>query len=342
VVTLEGDASARGTERVLKHDFGLGRSLAAAGQIAAQAEADGYAGVWSSESVHDPFFPLLRAAEHTRSVDLGTSIAVALTRNPVVLASTARDLQDFSGGRFILGLGTQTRGHITHRFGLEWSRPAARMREFVRALHAIWDCWNGDGKLDFEGEFYRHTLMTPAFNPGPSEFAKPRVFLAAVGPVMAQSAGEVADGVLTHSFLTPGYFRDILLTAIDAGLARAGRAGGDFEIGLYPHIVPLTNEADTGKQLESARYEIAFHASTPAYRPVLEHHGWGDLQPELNALTKAGRWDEISALIDDEMLRTFAIIVPARQVEEEVRSRFGERVNRVSWRFASDATTTRR
>ncbi|MFH5824646.1 TIGR03617 family F420-dependent LLM class oxidoreductase [Georgenia sp. AZ-5] len=341
---VEGSAtgSRTGLGNVFKLDYGLGRSLKDAGEIAAEAEQDCYSGVWSSESIHDPFLPLLLAAGATSRVELGTSIAVALVRNPLVLATTARDLQEYSQGRFILGLGTQTKAHITRRFGEEWSRPVARMREFVSAMRAVWHCWDSGERLNFEGDFYSHTLMTPAFNPGPSTFGPPKVFLAAVGERMTQAAGEVADGLLCHSFLTPAYFRDVLLPALHRGLESSGRSIDDFEVGIHPHIVTGSTEEELAERIATVKYEIAFHASTPAYRAVLDHHGWGDLQPELNAMTKHGRWDELAGLIDDEVLRTFAVVARLHEVEAEVRRRYGDEVTRMSWRFASDSTTTKR
>ena len=207
----------------MKVDGGIGFDLSKAASAAKEAEEAGYSGIWSAETSHDPFFPLLVAAQHTKDIELGTGIAVAFARNPMLLANIAYDLQAASEGRFILGLGSQIKPHIEKRFSMPWSHPAARMREMVLAIRAIWDCWEKGTKLDFRGDFYSHTLMTPFFNPGPNPHGDARIFLAGVGALMTEVAGEVCDGFICHGFTTERYFREVTLPALERGRAKAGR-----------------------------------------------------------------------------------------------------------------------
>ncbi len=286
----------------MKIDGGIGAGLTNAGEAAREAEAAGYDGVWAAETSHDPFFPLLLAAEHTEHIELGTGIAVAFARNPMNLANIAYDLQSFSKGRFILGLGSQIKPHITKRFSMEWSQPAARMREMILAIRAIWDCWNNGTKLDFRGDFYTHTLMTPFFDPGPNPHGNAKIFLAGVGERMTEVAGETCDGFLCHGFTTERYLREVTLPALERGLDRSGRTLADIEISGPAFVVTGTNEQEMEASTKGVRQQIAFYGSTPAYRGVLELHGWGDLQTELNALSKQGEWVTMGDLIDDEML----------------------------------------
>jgi probable F420-dependent oxidoreductase len=315
----------------MKVDGGVGFDLARVGTSAQEAEAIGYDGVWTAETSHDPFFPLLLAAEHTSSLELGTGIAVAFARNPMTLAQVAYDLQSYSGGRFLLGLGSQIRAHITRRFSMPWSHPAARMRELILAVRAIWDSWNEGTKLDFRGDFYSHTLMTPFFNPGPNPHGNAKVFLAAVGEKMTEVAGEVADGILCHGFTTESYLREVTLPALERGLERAGRSREDFQLSLPAFVVTGTNEEELAASAKGTREQIAFYGSTPAYRGVLEHHGWGDLQDELNALSKQGQWSEMGERIDDEILGTFAVVAEPDGLAEGIRRRFGDTIDRLSF-----------
>ncbi|MHB8289367.1 MAG: LLM class F420-dependent oxidoreductase [Acidimicrobiales bacterium] len=297
---------------------------------ARELENAGYDGAWTSETGHDPFLPLSIAAEHTETLELGTAIAVAFARNPMNLASLANDLQIISKGRFILGLGSQVKAHIEKRFSMPWSQPAARMREMILAIRAIWDSWHNGSKLDFRGQFYTHTLMTPFFNPGPSLFGPPKLFLAAVGERMTEVAGEVADGLLLHGFTTERYLREVTLPALERGLERNGRDRTRFEIS-YPGFVVTGEDEETMRSAAHAvKSQIAFYASTPAYAGVLELHGWGGLQPTLNALSKAGKWEEMTGLVNDEMLATFAVVCEPEQVPQQVLARFGDIVDRFS------------
>ncbi len=317
----------------MRIDSGLGTELAkVAGRVTA-AEAAGLDCLWAAETTNDPFLSLALAAEHSSSVSLGTGVAIAFARNPMSLAYTTNQLQEYSGGRVVLGLGSQVRRHIEKRFSSTWSHPAARMREFVLALRAIWASWNEGGPAGFEGEFYTHTLMTPVFAPAPHEFGPPRVFLAAVGPLMNEVAGEVADGVLTHGICTARYLREVILPALDRGLAKSGRARDDVEVTCPGFISVVENVAATGKARDAMRRHVAYYASTPAYRPVLELHGWGDLQAELYACSKVGRWNDMAALVDDEVLDTLTIVCGPGELAGEVAQRYGGLVDRinVSW-----------
>ena len=213
----------------------------------------------------------------------------------MTLANVGYDLQQYSGGRFILGLGSQIKPHIDKRFSMPWSHPAARMREFVLAMRAIWACWNEGEKLDFRGEFYTHTLMTPFFNPGPNPHGVPKVFLAAVGERMTEVAGEVCDGMLVHGFTTERYLQEVTLPALERGYAAGGRKRDEFELSIPAFVVTGENDEAIEQADAAVRQQIAFYGSTPAYRPVLDLHGWGDLQDELNVLSKQGEWVEMGA-----------------------------------------------
>ena len=321
----------------MKIDGGLGSNLVTVPAEAEAAEAAGYDGVWTAETNRDPFFPLLLAAEHSSRLELGTGIAVAFARNPMILANIGWDLQAYSKGRFNLGLGSQIRPHIEKRFSMPWSHPAPRMREFILAMRAIWDCWQNGTGLEFRGDFYQHTLMTPFFNPGPSEYGPPAVYLAAVGERMTEVAGEVADGLLIHAFTTEPYLREVTLPALDRGLARAGRSRSDIQLSYPAFVITGSNDDEVRAADSSARRQIAFYGSTPAYRGVLDFHGWGGLQPELNALSKQGKWAEMGELIDDEVLQAFAIVCAPDQVAPAVTARFGGTVDRISFYAANAA-----
>src|SRR4051812_39201932 len=315
----------------MKVDGGVGFDLSTAAATAKEAEDAGYDGVWSAETSHDPFFPLLLAAEHTEKVELGTGIAVAFARSPMTLANVGYDLQQYSKGRFILGLGSQIKPHIEKRFSMPWSHPAARMRELILAMRAIWDAWDNDTKLDFRGDFYSHTLMTPFFNPGPNPFGDPKIFLAAVGELMTEVAGEVCDGLICHGFTTERYLREVTVPALERGLARSGRSIEDFEISGPFFVVTGTSEEEMAAAAKGVRQQIAFYGSTPAYRGVLELHGWGELQPELTALSKEGKWVEMGDLIDDDILHTFAVVAEPSQLAAGFKERYGDVVSRLSF-----------
>lgn len=305
-------------------------NLSTVAQVARDVEDLGYDGLMMAEMKRDPFLPLAIAAEHTSRVEIGTSVAVALPRNPIHLAHIGHDLQTFSGGRCILGLGSQIRAHVENRFSAEWVHPAARMEELVLALQAIWRCWNEGVPLDFEGRFYRHLRMTPEFNPGPTGHGPPRVFLGAVGETMTEVVGTVADGLFVHSFATERFLRQVTLPALDRGLARSGRSREDLEVCVILFAINGRNDEEIERARDAVRHQIAFYGSTPAYRPVLEVHGWGELQSELNRLSKLGRWSEMAGLVPDEILAAFAVDASLDDVRAAVDRRYGNLVDRVA------------
>ncbi len=312
-------------------DGGIGFAPSGVAAEAAKAEASGYDGVWSAETSHDPFLPIAIAAGATEKLDFGTGITVAFARNPMTLAVVANDLQLLTKGRFMLGMGSQIKPHITKRFSMPWSHPAPRMRELILAIRAIWKTWETGEKLDFRGEFYTHTLMTPFFNPGPNPHGNPKILLAGVGEQMTEVAGEVGDGFLVHGFTTERYLREKSLPALERGAVKANKKRRDLTVS-YPGFV-VTGQTD--KEIEAAdqavRQQIAFYGSTPAYRPVLELHGWGGLQSELNTLSKRGEWVKMGELITDDVLHAFAVVAPLDQVAPEVKRRFGDVVDRFSF-----------
>ena len=322
----------------MKVDGGLGGELRKAGGAAKVLEDQGYDGLWTAETAHDPFFPLLLASQQTERVELGTGIAVAFARNPMNLAQIAWDLQAASQGRFILGLGSQIKPHITKRFSMEWSKPAARMREMILAIRAIWACWNDGTKLDFQGDFYTHTLMTPFFNPGPNPHGNAKIALAGVGELMTEVAGEVCDGFLCHGFTTERYLREVTLPALERGAAKAGRSVADIEISGPAFVVTGGDEEEMERSKTGTKQQIAFYGSTPAYRGVLELHGWGGLQDDLNKMSKEGKWQEMGELITDEILHTFAVVAEPEKVAAGLEERYGDVVQRISFYapYASD------
>jgi probable F420-dependent oxidoreductase len=321
---------------------GYSATVDAAGAEAVGAEAFGYDGWWAAETQIDPFIACTVGAERTRRVEIGTAIAVAFARNPMTVAIQANDVHALSGGRFALGLGSQIKPHITKRFSMPWSSPAARMREFVLAVRAIWDTFATGAPLDFRGDFYSHTLMTPFFNPGPNPHGNPDVYVAAVGPLMTEAAGEVADGMLCHGFSTERYVREVTIPALERGRAKAGRTLEDFEITAPAFIVARDTEEEIAAGVQLVKAQIAFYGSTPAYRPVLDLHGWGALQDELNAMTKRGEWDRMPELIDDDVLHTFAVIGTPEGAVAEILRRYGDVATRVAIGVPDGADAERR
>jgi probable F420-dependent oxidoreductase len=267
-------------------------------------------------------------------LEVGTSIAVAFARNPMTLANIGWDLQAYSKGRFMLGLGSQIKPHITKRFSMEWSHPAARMREMILAIRAIWDTWENGTKLDFRGDFYTHTLMTPFFTPDAKElspFGTPKIFLAGVGELMTEVAGEVCDGFLCHGFTTEKYLREVTIPALARGRAKAGKTMEGFELVGPSFVVTGTTEEEMAAAAAGTRQQIAFYGSTPAYKGVLDIHGWGGLQEELNGLSKQGNWVEMGNLITDEILNTFAVVGEPERVAPELITRYGDVIDRLSF-----------
>jgi probable F420-dependent oxidoreductase len=286
-----------------------------AGVLFRDLERIGYDGAFSYETKHDPFLPLAVAAGYTEKMALGTAIAIGFARN---------------GGRFILGLGSQIRPHIVNRYSSVWSKPARRMKELVLAIRAIWDAWEGKSKLHFEGEFYRHTLMTPAFDPGPNPYGPPRIFTAGVQARMTEVAGEVADGFIAHPFSTRRSLQTHTLPALQRGLEKSGRSQRDFEVVCVTLVATGETEAELGAARAVVRKQLAFYGSTPAYRATLDCHGWGGLQPELNALSKVGRWDDMANLISDELLEAIAVVGLRREVASALAQRLAGLADSVS------------
>ena len=313
----------------MKIDAIIHGDLASAATSIRRAEDAGFDGAVSVEISHDPFLPLAMGAASTERIDLMTGIAVAFARNPMNVAVLANDINRLSGGRFIVGLGSQIKPHITKRFSMPWSDPAARRREFVLAMRAIWESWENGSPLEFRGEYYKHTLMTPMFSQGSSEVGNPRVFVAAVGPAMTAVAGEVADGLMAHGFTTPSYLRDVTMTNLAKGLDRSNRSRSDVEMTIPIMSAVGRDEAEIAPKRAAVRQQLAFYGSTPAYRGVLEHHGWGDVGDELNRLSKQGEWVAMADLITDEMLREFAVIGDLESVSAEIKQKFGGLVDRV-------------
>ena len=305
----------------MKIDGGLFTDLRAVPARVRDLEELGYDGAVSVETSHDPFLPLALGAEHSSRVDLITSVAIALARSPMTTAYTAYDLQALSGGRMILGLGSQIKPHVEKRFSMPWSAPAPRMREFVAALRAIWTSWETGERLAFRGDHYTLTLMTPFFSPAPSRVGPPRVYLGALGDRMCEVAGEVADGVLLHPFSTDRYVRERALPAVQRGLARAGRSRAALEFGVTPFVATGPDEEAVREALGPIRQQIAFYGSTPAYRTVLDLHGWGETQDELNALSKRGLWSDMAELITPEMLDAFVVQAPYDRLGEALGRR---------------------
>lgn len=287
----------------MKLELGLlTRDPAAAGQRAAEIEALGFDGTFSFEGPHGPFQPLVLAAAATERLELSTAIAVAFARSPMVMAQEAQDLQRISAGRFRLGLGSQIKAHIERRFDMPWSKPAARMREYVQAIRAIWASWSTGEPLDFQGEFWAFDLMPPFFNPGPNPFGDPLVAVAGVGERMVTVAGEVADELPVHPFHTTSFLEDVTLPAFERGLAGSGRTRDDVTITCQTMLMVGRDEQQLEAARDKCRAQLAFYGSTPAYRVVLDHHGYGDLQPELRELTRQNRWRDMPALIDEELV----------------------------------------
>ncbi|WP_181784617.1 TIGR03617 family F420-dependent LLM class oxidoreductase, partial [Pseudonocardia pini] len=294
---------------------------------AVAAEKAGYAGIGLPETRHDVFVSAALAARATSRLTLQTSIAVAFARNPMTVAQSANDAQLVSGGRFQLGLGSQVKQHVERRFGMPWGSPAARMEEFVAAVRAIWAAWAGGERLHFEGEHYRHTLMTEMFDPGPNPHGTPPVLLAAVGPRMTEVAGRVADGLLCHSLTTPDYLREVTLPAVRRA---RGEAAGAFTLALPVFTAVGVDEAGRARAEAGVRRQLAFYASTPAYRAVLDHHGWGELHERLNRLSRAHAWTEMAEAIDDDVLAAFAVSGTPQQVADGIADRYAGLVDRVS------------
>jgi probable F420-dependent oxidoreductase len=315
----------------MKVDANISADMSKVGDQVKHFESLGYDGVRIAELNHDPFLPLAVAADHSNRVELLTSVAVAFARNPMSMATIAHDLNAFSRGRMVLGLGSQVKPHIERRFSMPWYKAARQMREFIEAMHAIFDCWYNGERLEFIGEYYEHTLMPATFTPENLDYGRPRINLSATGPLMTKVAAEVADGMIMHPFSSEKYIREVTLPAIQEGLTLSGRTVAEFELDYAPIIATGLDEEAILRSREIARDRIAFYGSTEAYRPVLEIHGWGDLQTELNLLNKRQQKEEMSRLIDDEVLNTIAVIGTPEEVVDSIRNRFGDIISRTGF-----------
>jgi probable F420-dependent oxidoreductase len=298
---------------------------------ARKVEALGFDCLWSAETKHDPFLPLAVAATATSRIRLGTSIAVAFPRSPMVLAHTAWDLQAASGGRFILGLGSQVKGHNERRFSVKFESPGPKLREVVQALRAIWDCWQNGTRLNFKGQFYRFDLMTPFFDPGPIEHPAIPVYIAGVNRYMCRVAGEVCDGLHVHPFNSPKYLREYVHPAVEEGLRASGRSRADFTYATSTFAVLGDTEAEQEAQRRAVKQQIAFYASTRTYEPVLAVHGLADLVPHLHRKSVEGDWSGMGDLITDEMLDTFAVTGTWETIGQRIRERYAGLLDRTAF-----------
>ena len=304
--------------------------LPAVPEYARKMEAIGYDCLWTSETQHDPFLPLAVAAPATTSIKLGTSIAVAFPRSPMVTAYTAWDIQKASAGRFILGLGSQVRAHNQRRFSVKFEAPGPKLREVVLALRAIWECWQKGTPLKFKGEFYQFDLMTPFFNPGPIEHPKIPVFIAGVNQYMCRVAGEVCDGLHVHPFHTPKYLREYVHPTVDEGLRASGRTRKDFQYTTATFVVVGDTESERARQTEAVRQQIAFYASTRTYEPVLASHGWEGIVPDLHQKSLDGDWKGMARLITDEMLDAIAVVGTYETIGIKLRERYAGLLDRTA------------
>lgn len=305
------------------------KDLLVSGDRAAQAEEWSLDTVWCTETGLDVFLQAYEAARRTETVGVGTAIAVALARNPMTVAYSAWNIADVSGGRFTLGLGSQVKAHVERRYSMPWDRPVGQMREFVLALRAIWDSWRTGERLEFVGERYQHTLMSPFWTPRHHEHRIP-IHLAAVGPKMVEMAAEVADGIILHAFNNRAYLDGVILPAIERGLKNAGRSIGDLELAVPMFMAMGDTEAEVEANRNKIAGQLAFYASTPSYRPVLDAVGYGDLQPELTALSKAGEWDQMARLLPDELLEHFLISGSPEEMPALAREHWAGCIQRTS------------
>jgi len=316
----------------MKLDTGLlTPSLREAAEHAQLAETMGFDALWTAETSHDPFFPLVMAAERTEHIKLGTAIAVAFPRSPMILAQIAWDLQVHSRGRFILGLGTQVKGHNERRLGVKWEHPGPKLREMIQVIHAIWDCWQHGTRPSFHGKFYNFSLMTPFFNPGPIEFPRPALYIAGVNEYMCRLAGELCDGFHIHPFHSIKYLDHVTLPNIEKGLQISGRTRKD--VGLATTAFVITGE--NRDQIEAAkgpvRQQLAFYASTRTYSGVLEAHGWGDTCQRLHEKTAKGDWGGMAEEITDEMLEVYAVTGTYDEIADKVKQKYTGYLDRVAF-----------
>ncbi|MGD8554661.1 MAG: TIGR03617 family F420-dependent LLM class oxidoreductase [Anaerolineales bacterium] len=293
--------------------------------LAQEAEAIGFDALWSSETQHSPFLPLALVAEHSKRLEFGTAVAIGFARSPTTLAHTAWDLAEVSGGRFILGLGTQVRAHVERRFSMPWPEsPVGKLRELIGAIRAIWHTWQHGERVNYRGDYYKVTLMIPFFDPGPIKHPEIPIYIAGVNPGLCRLAGEAADGFHAHPYNSASYLRDVVQPAIAEGAKRVGRDANEVSVSVTAFVVVSPDESDF------VRSQIAFYASTPTYRPVMAHHGWGDVADRLYSLSRQGAWGEMPGLISDEMLNTFAVVAPEAELAGALKERYQGVANRLT------------
>ncbi len=301
--------------------------------LARFADRTGFDGIWTFETAHEPFLPLVLAAEHSERLSLGTSIAVAFARSPTILAHIGWDLARFSKGRFILGLGTQVRGHNERRFGVKWEKPVEKMRDVILAVRAIWDCWQHGTRLNFQSDFFKLNLMTPFFSPAPHDYHRIPIFVAGVNRRMCRLAGELCAGFHVHPLHTEGYLKAMILPNIEDGLSKAGRRRDSIELSSSIFVIPTDDEKRAAEYEAEVRRQISFYASTPPYRPVFELEGWGDRADLLKILAARGKWSEMPALVTDEMLDRFALRGTWAELPGKVLKKYSGLLDRVSYYF---------
>jgi probable F420-dependent oxidoreductase len=307
--------------------------LNAAGDIARKVEQYGFSGLWTAETSHNPFLPLTHATAATERISLGTGIAVAFPRSPMVVANVAWDLAEQSKGRFILGLGTQVKPHITKRFSTEWSAPVPRLREYIESLRAIWNTWQNAEPLRYTGEHYRFTLMTPFFSPDPMPYADIPIYIAGVNEGLCRLAGELCQGFHVHPFHTVRYLKELVIPNIQAGAEKASRSRADVKLTCSIFVVTGNNDEEMRNNAIMAKSQIAFYASTPSYATVMEMHGWQDLAARLNTMSRENRWAEMWQEISDDMLDQIAVVALADELPYKVKERYTGLLDRVGYYF---------
>ena len=318
----------------MKLDTGfLTGSLRDAGETAKRAEDLGFDALWTVETSHDPFFPLLLAATQTKKIKLGTGIAVAFPRSPMILAQIAWDLQALSGGRFILGLGTQVRAHNERRFGIKWEHPGPKLREMIEMIQAIWDSWQNGTPPAFHGKFYQFTLMTPFFDPGPLSHPRPPIYIAGVNEYMCRLAGELCDGFHVHPFHSIKHLDQVILPNLTKGLGTAGRSRKDITLSSTVFVITGANRDEIEQAKAPVKQQIAFYASTPAYRGVLDAHGWGEVGHRLTARSKRGEWAGMADEITDEMLDVYAVVGAFDEIVDKIKQRYTGYLDRFAFYF---------
>ena len=315
----------------MKVDTGLPLDLKLVPEAARKAEALGYDGAFTPETGHDPFLAHALAAEHTERITLGTAVAIAFPRSPMATAQVAWDLQKASDGRFVVGLGTQVKGHIVRRYGIDWVPPGPRLRDYVLTMRAIFDSWQNGTRPEFESEHYRYTLTSPFFNPGPIDHPDIPIHISAINPYNCRLVGQVCDGIKLHGFNTPKYLREVILPNIEKGAKKAGRDRKEIEICGLGFVMTGETEEDVAKAMEPVRQQLSFYASTRTYKPVLDIEGWGDLNQELFTLSIEGKWQEMAKKVTDDMLQEFGVIGTYDKIIPKIKEKCEGVIDRVTF-----------